>query len=280
LNVNITDITDESDYIESIGKKAASTAVNQARVDVAKQEKLGAVGESEAQKDQRIQVSSFNASAVQGENDAKAREADYNATLAEKQAEADQRGRVAEQSARAEIQAARALAEKKLLEADQVVPREIDKRKIEIDAEAEAEKRRREARGEADAILAIKTAEAEGIQKVLDAKAEGYRRLVMSCEGDAKHAATMLMVEKLEDLVTLQVEAIRNLKIDSVVVWDGGNGADGSSSTANFASSLIKSLPPLHDVAQMAGLDLPEYLGTMTQDTEIKDDAITTVDGE
>ena len=34
INVNITDITDESGYIESIGKKAASTAVNQAKIDV------------------------------------------------------------------------------------------------------------------------------------------------------------------------------------------------------------------------------------------------------
>ena len=35
INVNITDITDDSDYIESIGKKAAATAVNAAKADVA-----------------------------------------------------------------------------------------------------------------------------------------------------------------------------------------------------------------------------------------------------
>ena len=33
------------------------------------------------------------------------------------------------------------------------------------------------------------------------------------------------------------------------------------SSTANFASSLVKSLPPLQDVASMAGVELPSYLG-------------------
>ena len=37
INVNVTDITDESGYIESIGKKAASTALNQAKIDVAEQ---------------------------------------------------------------------------------------------------------------------------------------------------------------------------------------------------------------------------------------------------
>ena len=44
INVNIADITDESDYIESIGKKAASAAVEQARVDVANAERDGAIG--------------------------------------------------------------------------------------------------------------------------------------------------------------------------------------------------------------------------------------------
>src|SRR5947209_18704000 len=33
INVNITDITDESGYIEAIGRKAASQAVQQAKID-------------------------------------------------------------------------------------------------------------------------------------------------------------------------------------------------------------------------------------------------------
>jgi flotillin len=269
INVNITDITDESDYIESIGKKAAATAVNQAKIDVAEQEKRGDVGAASAQKERRIQVASFNADAVQGENTAKAKEASYNADLAEKEAEANQRGRVAEQQAVAEIQKAKALAETKRLEAEQVVPKEIDKRKVEIQADAQAEKQRREAKGEADAIVAVKTAQAEGIQKVLDAKAEGYNRLVDSCGDNAKDAATMLLVEKLEEIVKLQIEAIRNIKIDKVVVWDSGSGEKGSS-TANFMSNLVKSLPALHDVSAMAGVELPDYLGKVVNETKGK----------
>jgi flotillin len=56
LNVNITDITDESGYIEAIGRKAASTAVQQARVDVAEQEKKGQIGVAEAEREKAIQV--------------------------------------------------------------------------------------------------------------------------------------------------------------------------------------------------------------------------------
>ncbi len=262
LNVNITDITDESGYIEAIGKKAAAIAVNQAKVDVADQVRKGDIGEADAMKDKRIKVAAFNAQAVEGENQSQANIAAYNAELAEKEAAAKQRGEVAQQHAAAEIQKAKALAETRRLEAEQVVPQEISKRRIEIDAEAQAEKRRREARGEADAILSVRTAEAEGEQKVLTAKAAGYTALVRSAGDSPKDAATLLMVEKLEELVKLQTEAISRIKIDKITVWDGGHDGKGST-TSNFMSSLIKTLPPLHDVAAMAGVDLPKYLGTV-----------------
>jgi flotillin len=262
INVNITDITDESGYIDSIGKKAASTAVNQAKVDVAEQEKKGAIGEAEAQKERRIQVSQFNAQAVEGENTAQAKIAAYNADLNEREADAQKRGEVAQQLASAEIQRAKAQAETRRLEAEQVVPREIEKRKMEIDAEAEAEKARKLARGEADAIVSVRTAEAEGIQKVLNAKAQGYTALVNSAQKSPKDAATLLLIEKLEEIVRLQVEVIKNIKIDKITVWDGGHAEKGSS-TANFMSSLLKTVPPLHEVARMAGVDLPDYLGTV-----------------
>jgi flotillin len=282
INVNITDITDESAYIVSIGKKAASEAINRAKVDVAEQDKSGAMGESQAVRDKEIRVAENmaesvkgqkkaeadrrvfvqqqEAEAVMGENVAKANIADYEAELVSKQAAALQKGEVARRRAEVEIQKAQYLAEQERLNAEEVVQKEIDKRKIEISAEAEAEKTRREARGQADAILLRYTAEAEGIRKVLESKATGYRLLVESCANDAKSAATLLMIEKIEEIVARQVEAIRNLKIDKITVWDSG-GAGGSSSTAGFLSNLIKSLPPLHEVARMAGVELPDYLG-------------------
>lgn len=268
LNVNITDITDESEYIESIGKKASATAVNQAKVDVAEQEKQGDIGKSLAEKDRRVSVASFNAEAVKGENDSKAQIALTNAILAEREAEASQRSQVAKQHAEAQIQKARALAQVQLLEAEQIVPQEIQKKKIQIEAEAAAQSRILIAKGEAEALLTIKQAEAEGIQRLLHAKAQGYKQLVESCGDDAKSASTMLLIEKLEEIVKLQVEAIKNIKIDKVTVWDSGNSGNPSkgSSTSNFISQMVKSLPALHDVATMAGLELPEYLGHVKQE--------------
>ncbi len=269
LNVNITDITDESEYIESIGKKASATAVNQAKVDVAEQEKQGDIGKALAERDRRVSVASFNAEAVKGENDSRAQIALTNAILAEREAEASQRSQVAKQHAEVEIQRARALAQTQLLEADQIVPQEILRKKIQIEAETEAQRKTLIAKGEAEAMLMIKQAEAEGILRLLDAKAKGYKQLVESCGDDAKSASTMLLIEKLEEIVKLQVEAIKNIKIDKITVWDSGNGGDPSkgSSTSNFLSQLTKSLPALHDIASMAGLEMPQFLGHMKEES-------------
>lgn len=269
LNVNITDITDESNYIESIGMKASSMAVNQAKVDVAEQEKQGDIGKALAERDRRVFVASYNAEAIKGENDSKAHMALTNAMLAEKEAEATQRSQVAKQNAEAMIQKARALAQTELLEAEQIVPQEIKKKKMQIEAEAEAQSKIIKARGEAEAILEIRKAEAEGIQKLLDAKAMGYKQLFEACGEDAKSAATMLLIEKLEEIVKLQVEAIKNIKIDKITVWDSGSSStDGKgSSTSNFISQFTKSLPALHDIASLAGLELPKYLGQISQDS-------------
>ena len=145
---------------------------------------------------------------------------------------------------------------------EDLAPQEIEKQRIEIAAEAEAERSRREARGEADAILAKYLAEAEGTQKVLEAKAEGYRQLVQASAANPQVASTLLMIEQLPTLVAEQVKAIQNLKIDKITVWDSGAGSRGESgSTANFLSSLIGSLPAMHDLAEQAGIELPAVLG-------------------
>ncbi len=288
INVNITDITDDSEYIESIGKKAAAGAVNAAKKDVADADRDGAIGQAAAYADRDIQVAEneanaekgkkaadadrrkevaiLEADAIGGENTSKANIADYNANLAEKEAEAMQRAEVARRTAEMEVQKAQYMLEQERLKAEEIVREEIAKTQIEIAAEAEAERQRRVASGEADAVLAKYRAEAEGVQAVLEAKAAGYSSLVASAGGDAKAAATLLMVEKIEEIVARQVEAISNLKIDKITVWDSAGSGNGEGSTANFVSSLIHSLPPVHDVAKMAGVDLPNYLGSMKEE--------------
>ena len=274
INVNVTDISDESGYISALGKEAAAKAINDAKKNVAEKERDGSIGEALAQKDQRIQVASANSMAIRGENDAKIEVANSEAVRREKAAEAMRLAIAAEkvQAAKAleeayaaekEAELSRSAREKATLEADVIVKAEISKREIELAAEAEAEKIRRQAAGEADAIYAKMEAQARGMQEILQKQAAGFEKIVAAAGGDAKNAMMLMLADKMEDLMKIQVEAIRDLKIDKVTVWDSGNGtgADGKSSTANFISGLMKSVPPMNEIFEMAGMNLPEFLG-------------------
>lgn len=267
INVNVTDISDESGYITALGKEAAAKAINDAKVSVAEEDKKGSIGEANAKMQQRISVAEAESQAIEGENRAKADIAKSQAILREKEAEAlklavtaenVQQAKALEESYVAEKQAelSRAEREKATQEADVIVAAEIEKRKLEIEAEAVAEQTRRKARGEADAIFAKMDAEARGAQEKLTKQAAGMDALVKSA-GTAQEAVRLLIADKLEEIVAEQVKAIAGVKIDKVTVWDGGQNADGKTSTANFLSGLLKSLPPLEEIYNMAGLSLP-----------------------
>jgi flotillin len=283
INVNVTDIKDESGYIEALGKEAAAKAINDARKSVAEKDRDGAVGQANAVQEQRVKVAQADATAVEGENLAKILIANSEANRREREAEAEKLAIAAEkvQSARAlqeaygaeqEAEVARALRDKASQTADIVVPAEIEKQKIEINAEAEAENIRRVAKGRADALWMQKEAEARGIYEILTKQAQGLDQIVKAAGGKANDAALLIIADKLGDLVKMQSEAIKNIKIDKVTVWDGGGqSGDGKSSTANFLSGLYQSVPPLEDVFKMAGMTLPGYLKgdeTKTQDSE------------
>lgn len=272
INVNITDIVDESGYIEALGKEAAAHAINAARKSVAEKNRDGSIGEANAVQDERSQVAAANAQAVEGENTAKIAVANSDSLRRQREAEAERVAIASEkvQSAKAleesyaaekEAESARAERERSSQVADIIVPAEIDKRKVEIDAEAEAEKIRRRAKGEADAILFKAQAEAQGLYEVLTKQAEGFDQIVKAAGNSSKDAVLLLIADKLPELVKMQSEAIKNIKIDKVTVWEnGGGGKDGKSSTANFLSGLYKSVPPLQEMFNMAGMELPEYL--------------------
>ena len=273
INVNVTDIKDESGYIEALGKEAAAKAINEAKVSVAEQDKIGEIGRAEALKETRIRTSEANAMAIAGENKAKVEVANSDADRREREAEAQRRAVAAEKVAQAKAleeaysaerlaETARAERERASQQANVIVAQEVEKRRIVIEAEAEAEQKRVQAKGEADAIFAKMEAEAKGLYQILTKQAEGYDQMIRAAGGDANKAYTLLLLEKLPELVRTQVEAIKGINIDKVTVWDnGGQSADGKGSTANFVSGLLKSVPPLSDLFDQAGMNLPEYLG-------------------
>lgn len=306
ININIQDVTDVSGYIDALGQEAASKAINEARIKVAQADRDGQIGASEAQRDQRIQVANANAAATKGENVAGVEIANSNADRRSKEAEAERIATAAEKvaSARAleeayaseqKAEAQRAERDKATQYANVVVPAEIARDRLLVEAEAQAEQTRRTQKGtadgqrsikqaEADGLLFVKKAEAEGTkarllaeadgaQAILTKKAAGFRDLIETC-GSSAGAQNMLITEQLPNLVREQVNAISNLKIDKVTVWDSGKNSDGRSSTADFLSGMIKVLPPLHELARNAGLDLPAYLGELQREAQRQEVAV------
>ena len=272
INVNVTDIKDESGYIEALGKEAAAKAINDAKKSVAEKTRDGSIGEALALQDQRIRVAEANAKAVEGENMAKITVANSEANRREKLAAAERHAIAAErvQTAMAQEESykaeqisetARAQRDKATKEADIIVAAEIAKRQAEIAAAAEAEKTRLMAKGEADAAYAKMEAQARGIQEILLKQAEGFGEIVKAAGGDADQAVKLIVADKLEELVKVQVEAIKNLKIDKVTVWDSMGGKNGTPATANFLSGMARSIPPMNELFKMAGMELPSYLG-------------------
>lgn len=334
INVNIKDITDESGYIEAIGRKAASQAIQQAAIDVAEQEKLGAIGVADADRERQIQVASAeklreigtkeaerdkqvklaeltkdaqvgqqrasfeqeilvreadqakrirvadaNASAVAGENKAKAEIAQSNADLRVREADAFRLGETRQREADAQVREAQYLAEARAAEA-QGKKLEAEKRaeleavakavkaQVVVDAEAAAEKRRIEALGEAAAVYARLEAEARGQYEILAKKGQGLKMIIDSC-GGSQQAFQMLMLEHLDTLSANAAHAIGNIKFDKVVVWDGGNGT-----TAGFLQSLAGALPPaLRLMKDIGGVEMPEFFGKLAADEPSKDAA-------
>lgn len=273
INVNVTDIKDESGYIEALGKEAASKAINDARITVAEKNRDGSIGEANAFQNQRVKVAEADATAVAGENMAKVTIANSNAERREKEAEANRKAIAAEKvkeanaleeaySAEKNAEIIRAARDKATQLADIVIPAEVEKQKMEIDAEAKAEQTRRLAKGDADAIFLKMEAEAKGIYQILSKQADGFEMLVKAAGNNSKDAVMLMIADKLPELVKHQVEAIKNIKIDKITVWDSlGGGKDGKgTSTANFLSGMLGSIPPFEDVFKMAGMQLPDYL--------------------
>ncbi len=270
INVNVTDINDESGYIEALGKEAAAKVINDAKKSVAEKNRDGSIGEANAHKDERIQVAAANSEAIDGENTSKVLVSQSNARLREAQAEANRiaqsaefiaQAKANEEAYKAEQQAEieRAKRERATLEADVLVNAEIQKQKAEIEAEAEAERIRRRAKGEADAAYAKFVAQANGQLEILSKQAEGFGKIIQAAGGSSDDAVKLLVADKLEDLVAKQVEAIKNLKIDKVTVWDSMQ--NGKPTTANFLSGMLGAVPPLNELFQMNGMQLPAYLG-------------------
>ncbi len=264
------------------GQIGSSEAQRDQRVRVANANAEATKGENLA----GVDVANSNSSLREQKADAERR-----ASAAEKVAQAKALEAAYAQEEQAEKQ--RAERDKATQYANVVVPAEIAKSRLVVESDAEAERIRRTQTGEADGVRLRKQADADGIKLVqlaeaegmrakltaeadgirlkllaeaegtealLKKKAEGFRNLIETC-GGPEAARHLLVTEQMPALVREQAEAISNLKIDKVTVWDTGKNANGRNSTADFVSGLVGALPPLHELTRNVGIKMPTFAG-------------------
>ena len=232
INVNITDITDESGYIEAIGQKAASEAIQKARGDVADNEKMGAIrvadaerekdvavanatklreiGTREAMREQAVRVAELDKEQQVGEQsaayDREAQVKDAERNMRIKLATADARAIEGENESKADVAASLATLQVKQAESYQVG----ESRKREAEAavlEVEHRARAKAALAEAERIEAQRRAELEAPAKAEKAK------IIVEAEADAEKRRIEAQGEASAIYAKLEAEARGNYEI-------------------------------------------------------------------
>ena len=227
------------------------------------------IGEADANREQRQNLATLDAQAVEKETQANAVKATYRANQKVAEEQARQKGemmamqasgaiRVAEQDAQRLAEEAKARREQARLKAEVVVPAEAAREKAVVEADAERQKKILVANGEGEATVIKMQAEAKGTQTLLEGKANGYHALVEAVGSEPQLAAALLLIEKLTEVAHIQAQAIRDLPIEKVMIWDGG----GEGGLGNLGKRVMGAIPPMHDLAKMVGLELPDYLGS------------------
>jgi flotillin len=221
INVNVRDITDESGYIEAIGQRAAAEAINNAKVDVAKQDRDGAIGQAEAVREQRVRVSEEEATSTEGQKNAERRQRvavsaqEAEAIAGEKAAEQERRIQVAQSEARAiegenlsKAQVAEANA--KLVEVEAASQQRADVASAKArEAVLLAEREQEMARLGKD-VLTKQEVERQRIVIAAEAEAERLRREAQG-DADATLARYNAEAEGLRKVLEAKAEGYRQL---------------------------------------------------------------------
>lgn len=211
INVNITDITDESGYIEAIGRKAAAIAIQQAKIDVAEQEKKGQIGVAEAEREKDIAVANATKVREIGTREATREQAirvaqlDKERQVGEQTALLEQETLIKESQRQQAIRVAELDRDQKVGEQQAAFEREAQIAEADRDkrirlAEANAKAVTGEAAAQADvaaaqATLAVRNAEAYQLSETKKREAEAA---VQEAQNKAMAKAALAQAEKVE----------------------------------------------------------------------------------
>lgn len=238
-SVNIQNVHDDEQYLESIARKATAEVLSMAR-------------KSEAERAAEATI----------------KEAESNADARKAQAERDADARTTEAISHRKAEQARLIAEKAIAEADN----DLRIRKAELAREAalkEAEQQQAEAKTEQARLNATEVQGALAARDVARAKAEGDAASVLE-EGKARAAAVesigkaiqahpealkVMLVEMMPNIVQELAKSVDNIALGEVTVIDGGRGDAIAGAAMGRARALTESLATLETII---GVDMKQ----------------------
>ena len=184
-NINISEITDDANYIKNLGQKAATKAQANAEADIAEQRKQGNVKIANTKKEEEIAVAQatkeqqVTVNTTKQEQEVKVAEIQRDKEIKLAEAEKERESGIADQEAEkaARIAEAKALAESKKAEAQAKQVANVS------NAEADAESKRAEADARKVAAVAAKKAEAESSKAQSEAE---QAKAVATAQADAE----------------------------------------------------------------------------------------------
>ncbi|MFO0796665.1 MAG: SPFH domain-containing protein [Gemmataceae bacterium] len=221
INVNITDLTDESGYIEAIGRKAAAEAIQKALVDVALQERTGQIGVAEAERERAVSVAGATKEREIGTREATREQAIRVAQLDKERAVGEQTAKLEQEALIKEAMRQQAIRVAELDRDQQVGEQKAAFEREALVADAEREKRVRKAEANARAAVGEAQAQAQVFAAQADMQvkqAEAYQRsettkreaeaAVKEAQNRALARAALAEAEKVEAEQRAALEAV------------------------------------------------------------------------
>ena len=238
--MKIQNVTDDNQYLDSVGRRLTAEVVKQARV--AEAERMAESEAAEAAARERAQIATVQAdkNIVEEQNQLRVRTAELEAIAKAKEEEASVAGDIARATAEQELEQQRIELERRRLEADVVTPAKANLEAKQLAAQAEAAK----------------------IIEDGKAQVEVFQRLTEQYQAAGDDGQRIFVLNMLPELVDKIVSTVNNVDIDRVAIVDNGGGQGGG------IPSLVSQLPGAvvsltEQIEAATGVDI---LGSMRSD--------------
>jgi len=238
--MKIQNVTDDNQYLDSVGRRLTAEVVKQARV--AEAERMAESEAAEAAARERAQIATVQAdkNIVEEQNQLRVRTAELEAIAKAKEEEASVAGDIARATAEQELEHQRIELERRRLEADVVTPAKANLEAKQLAAQAEAAK----------------------IIEDGKAQVEVFQRLTEQYQAAGDDGQRIFVLNMLPELVDKIVSTVNNVDIDRVAIVDNGGGQRGG--IPGLVSQLPGAVVSLTEQIEAAtGVDI---LGSMRSD--------------